>query len=89
MMIQSQKLPDNCGYAGAIVFVGVKEDDWKSLTENDTIRAIKWCEKHNNLRVNRSTSIGFVTGDKATKAARVDAKIDAIARKQEWQSLTS
>jgi hypothetical protein len=85
----SMNLPENCGFLGTIVFVGVKIDNdgeeiWYSLNEEQIRKCKAWAERRKDAKPDRSLPT-IVSLDQETWLRSLENQ--ARARLEEWESL--
>jgi hypothetical protein len=91
----AKDLQDNCGFVGPIVFVqnvlceNPEEGyTWGSLSEENTRKALLWCDKHaNEKHPDRQAPIQILTSKDEIELHRARLAMDAQSRYMEWENL--
>ncbi len=86
-----QKLPDNCGFLGTLVFVGTEldtegEETWSSLDDENLRKCKVWLKTRENLKGNKQGGFSLIPEDKVNDYFH---ELDEYkrAKEEEWDSL--
>ncbi|MDE2095672.1 MAG: DUF3846 domain-containing protein [Patescibacteria group bacterium] len=81
-------LPENCGFLGTFLFVGVSGDSWQwcSLDDEQVRKSLAWCDEHANDRHSGEEGFRVLAGERA-QAVLTEAGKTYLHRMAEWERL--